>query len=153
MNKSHSYQNTNCLNIRKQKVLAMNILKSFKKGAVGSLTALYPQHVLGVLDVPLYTSIITLLASFLNMMVGRLVWEVIRPLLVGTKSFALFKNKMDSREISTVCPVANGNFEKKWVSGYLTNRWDWTVKDPTSECIGIGVLCSIELVVYTIKKC
>eukprot|EP01126_Amoeba_proteus_P001074 TRINITY_DN10304_c0_g1_i2.p1 TRINITY_DN10304_c0_g1~~TRINITY_DN10304_c0_g1_i2.p1 ORF type:complete len:138 (+),score=22.45 TRINITY_DN10304_c0_g1_i2:239-652(+) len=137
MNKSHSYQNTNCLNIRKQKVLAMNILKSFKKGAVGSLTALYPQHVLGVLDVPLYTSIITLLASFLNMMVGRLVWE----------------NKMDSREISTVCPVANGNFEKKWVSGYLTNRWDWTVKDPTSECIGIGVLCSIELVVYTIKKC
>eukprot|EP01126_Amoeba_proteus_P023968 TRINITY_DN2408_c0_g1_i1.p3 TRINITY_DN2408_c0_g1~~TRINITY_DN2408_c0_g1_i1.p3 ORF type:complete len:118 (+),score=17.39 TRINITY_DN2408_c0_g1_i1:599-952(+) len=51
-------------------VLAVNVLKSFKKGAVGSLTGLRLQHVIDVFDAFLYTPISNFLANLLNLMAG-----------------------------------------------------------------------------------
>eukprot|EP01126_Amoeba_proteus_P046840 TRINITY_DN5314_c0_g2_i12.p2 TRINITY_DN5314_c0_g2~~TRINITY_DN5314_c0_g2_i12.p2 ORF type:complete len:139 (-),score=19.30 TRINITY_DN5314_c0_g2_i12:496-912(-) len=120
---------------------------------VGSLIGLCPQHVINALDAPLYTPIITSLANLLDLMVGRIACEVVRLYLVGMKSFALVKERDETKDVPAIYLVANGNFKRKWVSKCLTklNRGILS-KRLTSECIGIGVSCVTELVVHTIKK-
>eukprot|EP01126_Amoeba_proteus_P023974 TRINITY_DN2408_c0_g3_i1.p1 TRINITY_DN2408_c0_g3~~TRINITY_DN2408_c0_g3_i1.p1 ORF type:complete len:181 (+),score=27.11 TRINITY_DN2408_c0_g3_i1:751-1293(+) len=133
--------------------LTVNVLKSFKKGAVGSLTGLRPQHVIDVLDVLLYTPIIISLANLLNLMVGGLACEEVRPYLVGAKCFALIKERDAADKVSAVHWVANGNFEWKWVSKCLTRLDGGTLsRKLVPECMEIGVPCATEFVVHIIRK-
>eukprot|EP01126_Amoeba_proteus_P023969 TRINITY_DN2408_c0_g1_i2.p1 TRINITY_DN2408_c0_g1~~TRINITY_DN2408_c0_g1_i2.p1 ORF type:complete len:178 (+),score=22.34 TRINITY_DN2408_c0_g1_i2:632-1165(+) len=138
---------------RIDEVLAVNVLKFFKKGVVGSLTGLQPQHVINVLEAPLYTPISTSLANLLNLITGGLACEAVRPYLIGAKCFALGKGCNVTGEVFVICPVTNGNFERKWVSKCLLGLNGWILSGKlTSECIGIGVSCAMELVVHTIWK-
>eukprot|EP01126_Amoeba_proteus_P046839 TRINITY_DN5314_c0_g1_i7.p1 TRINITY_DN5314_c0_g1~~TRINITY_DN5314_c0_g1_i7.p1 ORF type:complete len:200 (-),score=29.46 TRINITY_DN5314_c0_g1_i7:1509-2108(-) len=134
-------------------ILAANVLKSFKKGAIGSPTGLQLQHVIDVLDVPLHTSIISFLANLFNLMAGRMTCGVVRPYLVGTKCFTLIKERDIIGDMSAIHPITNENFERKWVLKCLTRLNEGTLSRKLApECIGIGVSCVTELVIHTIKK-